>query len=69
MSQTSNDTLLQFVRLRNILDGVSQTSWAFATINKANPIDRLTDEEALKIIDTYKDLIAKLKRLLDDYKG
>jgi hypothetical protein len=68
MSQTSNNTLLQFVELRNILDGVSQTSWAFATINKANPLERLTDEEAIKIIDAYKGLIVKLKKALDEVK-
>lgn len=67
MSQASNDTVLQFVRLRNLLDGVSQTSWAFSVINKRNPIDTLSEEDATKVIDAYKDLIHKVKRLLDDY--
>ena len=68
MSQASNDTIPQFVRLRNLLDGVSQTSWAFSVINKRNPIDTLSDEDALKVIDAYKDLITKVKRLLEDFK-
>jgi hypothetical protein len=69
MSQATTDTILSFVKLRNLLDGVSQTSWAFSVINKRNPIDSLSEDDAVKVIDAYKDLITRVKRLLDDYQG
>lgn len=60
------ETLSKVIKLRNILDGISQISWSFSVLNKSHPIGTLTSEEEVDALTTaYRDLIGEAKILLD----
>ena len=54
------------MKLRGVLDAVSQISWAFSTLNKQHPIDTLTEEEAGELTQTYQEFLDGLEKLLRD---
>lgn len=59
------DTLSKVIKLRNILDGISQVSWSFSVLNKSHPIGTLTTQEEVDLLTTaYYDLIEEAKEKL-----
>lgn len=60
------DTLSKVIKLRNILDGISQVSWSFSILNKSHPIGTLDNEEdAAALTQAYNELIEEARFLLD----
>jgi hypothetical protein len=57
--------LKRLIRLRAMLDKVSQISWSFSVLNKQYPIGELLDEEAQELIASYEELLKDLKELLE----
>jgi hypothetical protein len=60
------ETLSKIIKLRNILDGISQISWSFSILNKSHPIGTIDNEmDADTISQAYIDLINEARFLLD----
>jgi hypothetical protein len=68
MSTTNLPTkvLIRLLNLRGTLDSISQVSYSFSQINKRNPMELLTEESAVEIIDAYDKLITSVRRSLED---
>jgi len=64
MKKIEIGVLKNLIKLRNILDAVSQISWSFSMLNKQHPINSLTEEEASELIQSYEELLDELKKLL-----
>lgn len=58
--QTTNKLL----KLRGILDQISQASWSFSVLNKQYPIHTLSNSQAEELIESYEALITKVNNLL-----
>ncbi len=60
------DTELKLIKLRNILDGISQISWSFSVLNKRHPIGVIDNEmDADALSQAYTELIDEARFLLD----
>ena len=59
------ETLEKVIKLRNVLDGISQISWSFSIFNKSHPIGTLVEEEVGALTSAYEGLIAEARLLLD----
>jgi hypothetical protein len=66
MNKIEIGLLKKLMKLRGVLDAVSQISWAFSTLNKQHPIDTLTEEEAGELTQTYQEFLDGLEKLLRD---
>jgi len=58
------ETMVELIRLRNILDKISQISWSFSTLNKSYPISEITFDDAQVIKEEYLDLIEEARSLV-----
>ena len=65
MKKIEISVLKKLIKLRGVLDAVSQISWSFSMLNKQHPVGDLTDEEALEMIESYEELLDELKALLE----
>lgn len=59
-NKLSIQTTTKLLKLRGILDQVGQVSWAFSILNKQNPIQQLSEKDALQLLKSYDDLIKKV---------
>lgn len=51
-------TLSKVIKLRNVLDGISQVSWSFSILNKSHPIGTIvTEEDAQQLTQAYNELV------------
>lgn len=59
------DKLSKLIKLRSILDGISQVSFSFSTLNRSYPIGTISNEmDADVLIESYEDLIADAQILV-----
>ena len=65
MKKIPISSLKELMKFRNTLDAVSQISWSFSLLNKQNPINELTEEDAQELIDSYKDFIEELRTIIN----
>lgn len=56
------------LKLKQVLNQVSDISYAFNRMNKEYPIDTLTDSEAEEIIGAYTRLLKDLGVALENYE-
>ena len=54
-------TQSELLSLRAKLQQLSNTSFAFMKLNKANPLDSLTQEDAEQLIEAYKNLLEEAR--------
>jgi len=54
-------TQSELFNLRAKLQRLSNTSFAYSKLNKANPLDSLTEQDAQELIQAYKDLLEEAK--------
>lgn len=57
-------TTSKLLKVRSILEKISQTSWSFSVLNKKYPIAGLNQSEADALIATYTDLIQGVSNFL-----
>ena len=62
------DLATQLINLRNLLYNVNQLCWSFTFLNKQNPMEFLTEEEAKKLIEEYLKFIKDIKELMEKVK-
>lgn len=62
----SIDTLNELLKLRNLLHVINQQTFAYSVLNKQHPIDTLTEEDAPKILEAYREIIKKISKTLQD---
>lgn len=59
------NTLSKLIKLRSVLDSISQISWSFSVLNKSHPVGTIsTEEEASDLTRAYEDLIEDARALL-----
>lgn len=59
------DKLSKLIKLRSLLDGISQISFSFSTLNRSYPIGTISSEmDADVLIQSYEDLIADAQILV-----
>lgn len=58
----------ELFRLRSILNTISDTSFNYKQIFKKYPLDTLTGDEGIKMIEVYKSLIETVENALKEYK-
>lgn len=66
MKKIEIGVLKELIELRGVLDTVSQISWSFSVLNKQYPISSITSEDAPELIQSYNELLDKLKILLKE---
>lgn len=55
-------------KLRNILNTISDTSYAYKTIYNKYRLDTLDDEQGAKVLKAYEDLIEQVKNSIQNYE-
>lgn len=64
-SKLPMDLATQLITLRNLLYNVNQLCWSFSFLNKQNPMESLTEEDAKKLIVEYNKFIKDIKELVE----
>ena len=59
------DLATRLISLRNLLYNVNQLCWSFSFLNKQNPMESLTEEDAKKLIVEYNKFIKDIKELVE----
>jgi hypothetical protein len=59
-------TSQEILRLRTLLQGISNISYSFSKLNQSHPIDTLSDEDAQQIITAYKQFLDDARDLLEN---
>ena len=57
-------TTKKLLELRGILDQIGQASWSFSVLNKQYPMNYLTEDQALELIEAYQDLLDRVRNAL-----
>ena len=65
MNKISIQTTQEILRLRNILQNISNISYSFSKINQKYPLDTLSEEDGNEITEVYLNLIRDTKRTVD----
>ncbi len=60
------NTSQEILRLRNLLQGISNISYSFSKLNQKYPIDTLSEENGKEIIKAYYNLISDTKKIVDN---
>ena len=66
MNKIEIGLLKKLMKLRGVLDAVSQISWSFSMLNKQHPANTLISEEAEELVQTYQEFLDELEKLLRD---
>jgi len=62
--------LNKLLKVRGVLQSISNQSFNFSTINKQHPIVEITDElEADEIIESYNEIISNITDIINKYYG
>ena len=64
-TKLSIETLNELLKLRNLLHVVNQQTFSYSVLNKAHPIDTLSEEDAPKILDAYREIISNIKQQVE----
>ena len=59
------DLSTQLINLRNLLYNINQLCWSFTFLNKQNPMEFVTEQEAKKLIEHYHKLLKEIKELTE----
>lgn len=65
MAKLPLDLATQLISLRNILYNINQLCWSFSFLNKQNPMETLTEEDAKKLIVEYNKFVKNIKELVE----
>lgn len=60
------NTSQEILRLRNVLQGISNISFSFSKLNQKYPIDTLTEEDGKEMLIFYKNLIKDAQKIIDN---
>ena len=59
------DLASQLIDLRNILYNINQICWSFSYLNKQNPMEFISEEEATKLVEHYRKFLKEIKELVE----